>query len=109
VNALELVALPPAVVTVICPDVALEGTVAVIDEAEATVKLALTPLNFTAVAPVKFVPLIVTVVPTGPLVGVKLEMPGVLAVCVTTTSCSTLANCDWASVTVNRTYLVPVC
>jgi len=34
-------------------------------------KLALTPLNITAVAPVKFVPLIVTLVPTAPLVGVK--------------------------------------
>jgi len=34
-------------------------------------KLALTPLNITAVAPVKFVPLIVTLVPTGPLVGEK--------------------------------------
>jgi len=34
-------------------------------------KLALTVLNVTAVAPVKFVPLIVTLVPTGPLVGVK--------------------------------------
>jgi len=40
--------------------------------AEVTVKLAFTPLNVTAVAPVKFVPLIVTLVPTGPLVGVKL-------------------------------------
>ena len=34
-------------------------------------KLALTPLNLTAVAPVKVVPLIVTLVPTAPLVGVK--------------------------------------
>jgi hypothetical protein len=33
-------------------------------------------LNFTAVAPVKFVPLIVTLVPTGPLVGAKLVMVG---------------------------------
>ena len=40
--------------------------------ADVTVKLAaLTPLNVTAVAPVKFVPLIVTLVPTGPLAGVK--------------------------------------
>ena len=37
---------------------------------------ALTPLNRTAVAPVKFVPLIVTLVPTGPLVGVKLVIVG---------------------------------
>jgi hypothetical protein len=45
--------------------------------AEVTVKLAaLTPLNATAVAPVKFVPLIVTLVPTGPLVGVKSVIAG---------------------------------
>src|SRR6267143_1568864 len=48
--------------------------------AEVTVKLAaLTPLNVTAVAPVKFVPLIVTLAPTGPLVGVKLVSVGALA------------------------------
>jgi len=39
--------------------------------AEVTVKLALTALNATAVAPVRFVPLIVTLVPSSPLVGVK--------------------------------------
>jgi hypothetical protein len=44
--------------------------------AEVTVKLALTALNVTAVAPVEFVPLIVTLVPTGPLVGVKLVIVG---------------------------------
>jgi hypothetical protein len=33
-------------------------------------------LNVTAVAPVKFVPLMVTVVATGPLVGVKLVTVG---------------------------------
>ena len=45
--------------------------------AEVTVKLAaLTPLNVTAVAPVKFVPPIVTLDPTGPLVGVKLTIVG---------------------------------
>ena len=38
--------------------------------------VALTPLNATAVAPVKFVPVIVTPVPTGPLVGVKLAIVG---------------------------------
>ena len=37
---------------------------------------ALTPLNRTAVAPLKFVPLIVTLVPTGPLVGVTLVIVG---------------------------------
>src|SRR4051794_25413992 len=35
------------------------------------------PLNFTAVAPVKFVPLIVTCFSVAPLVGVKLEIVGV--------------------------------
>ena len=39
-------------------------------------KVALVPLNFTDVAPVKFVPLMVTLVPTGPLVGEKLVMVG---------------------------------
>ena len=39
-------------------------------------KLAALPLNVTAVAPVKFAPLIVTLVPTGPLAGVKLVIVG---------------------------------
>ena len=34
-------------------------------------KVALTPLNVIAVAPVKFVPVITTLVPTGPLAGEK--------------------------------------
>ena len=34
------------------------------------------PLKATAVAPVKLLPLIVTVVPTGPLVGLKLLIVG---------------------------------
>ena len=42
-----------------------------------TVKLvALVPLNLTEVAPVKFVPVITTLVPTGPLVGEKLVIVG---------------------------------
>ena len=41
-----------------------------------TVKLALTLLNPTAVVPVKFVPLMVTLVPTAPLAGVKLVIVG---------------------------------
>ena len=41
-----------------------------------TVKPALVPLNRTTVAPVKLVPLIVTPVPTGPLVGEKLVIVG---------------------------------
>ena len=79
-NALLLVAVPPEVVTLIGPVVAPLGTVAVIEVAEPAVKLALTPLKRTAVAPLKLVPLIVTVVPTGPLAGEKLVIVGALAV-----------------------------
>jgi hypothetical protein len=39
-------------------------------------------LNATAVTPVKFVPLIVTLVPAGPLAGVKLVIVGALALTV---------------------------
>ncbi len=76
VKFFELVALPAGVVTVIFPVVAPDGTVAVILPEVLTVKEAETPLNFTEVAPVKFDPLIVTEVPTGPLVGEKLEIVG---------------------------------
>jgi hypothetical protein len=44
---------------------------------EVTEKLAALPLNVTAVAPVRVVPVIVTRVPTGPLAGVKLVIVGV--------------------------------
>jgi hypothetical protein len=43
---------------------------------EVTSKLARLLLNATTVAPVKPVPLIITVVPTAPLVGVKLAIVG---------------------------------
>ena len=76
VKPLALVAVPPAVVTLSGPVVAPAGTLAVIAVAEFTVKLALVPLNCTAVAPVKFVPLIVTLVSTGPLLGAKLAIVG---------------------------------
>jgi len=77
VNALALVAVPTGVVTLIGPVVAPVGTVASIEVAEVTVEFALTPLKVTAVAPVKFVPLIVTLVMTGgPFVGVKLVIVG---------------------------------
>ena len=39
-------------------------------------KLALTLLKVTPVAPMKLVPLMVTLVPTGPLAGVKLVIVG---------------------------------
>src|SRR5204863_526112 len=76
VNLLSLLAALPVLVTLIGPLVAPAGTVAVIAVAELTVKLALVPLNSTAEAPVKLVPLMVTLVPTGPLPGVKLVIVG---------------------------------
>src|SRR5204863_259692 len=76
VKLAALLAVPPGVVTLIGPLVAPAGTVAVIAVAELTVKLALTLLNSTALAPVKLVPLMVTLVPTGPLPGVKLVIVG---------------------------------
>src|SRR5437773_6835052 len=79
VNEVALVAVPPGVVTARGPVVAAAGSVPWIAVAEVTVKLALTPLKVTAVAPVKFVPLIVTLAPEEPLVGVKLVIVGGLS------------------------------
>jgi hypothetical protein len=71
------VPVPDGVVTKIGPVVAVEETVAVICVELLTVKVvAGVPLKATAVAPEKFVPVIVTIVPAGPLVGVKLVMVG---------------------------------
>ena len=57
VKAVALVAVPPGVVTAIGPVVARAGTVAVILVSETTVKVARVPLNLTAEAPVKPVPI----------------------------------------------------
>jgi hypothetical protein len=59
----------PGVVTLMGPVLAPAGTVVVIVPGGPSVNPAATPLNETAVAPVKFVPLIVTIVPAGPKVG----------------------------------------
>jgi len=65
-----LEAVPPAVVTEIGPVVTPVGAVAVIVVALSTAnEAAATPLNRTAVAPVKSVPVIVTIVPPRPKVG----------------------------------------
>lgn len=73
----ELVAVPAGVVTAIVPLVAPAGTVVEIEVSPLPVKVALVPLNLTAVAPLRFVPVIVTPVPAGPpAVGVKPEMVG---------------------------------
>jgi hypothetical protein len=87
----ELVAVPAAVVTAMGPVSAPFGTLAVIWLSEFTVKLALTPLKVTAVAPVKWLPLIVTEARTLPEVGEKEEMAGAAD-----------------AVTVNEFVLVPV-
>ena len=81
VKLVELVAVPLGVVTRIAPVVAPEGTVAVIWVDEFTVKLvAETLLKVTELVvnpvPLKFVPVIVTEVPTGPEAGVKLVIVG---------------------------------
>ena len=71
VKALVLVVVPPGVVTVMVP-VAPLPTVAVSEVALPTVKeAAAVPPKATAVAPVKFVPVRLTTVPTPPLVGVN--------------------------------------
>jgi hypothetical protein len=86
----ELVTVPPGPLTEIGPEAAAAGTVAVICESELTVKLdAATPLKATPVAPVKPLPLIVTVVPTVPLVGEKPEIAG--AGCAVTVNAFALA------------------
>ena len=69
-----LVAVPPGVITVIFPEVAPAGTVAVMVVGFTTVKLVVaTPLNCTAEALLKFVPLSVmlALTPAPALVGVN--------------------------------------
>ena len=76
-----LVPVPPLVVTVSGPVVAPGGTAVTMDVLESTVKVvAGIPLNFTAVAPIKLLPAMVTVAPTPPVVGVKLVTLGTAGV-----------------------------
>jgi len=74
----ELVRLPPVVVTMIFPVVAPVGTVTVICVSEFTVNVAEISLNATFVVCRKPVPVILTEVPTGPLDGVKVFNVGVI-------------------------------
>src|SRR6266540_3388800 len=76
VKLVVLVAVPPRAVTEIRPVVAPAGTVAVILVEELTTKDAVTLLKRTTVAPVKFVPVIVTEVLTRPEVGENEVMVG---------------------------------
>ncbi len=68
--------MPAGVSTVMGPLVAAAGSVAVSSPSELTVKFAATPLTRTAVAPVKALPLIATVIPAEPEAGVNEEMVG---------------------------------
>ena len=77
VKLAALVAVPSSVVTVIGPVIAPLGTVVVIVPELLTVNVAALPANETAVAPVKFVPLIVTPVPTAPIAGANDVRAGV--------------------------------
>jgi len=77
VKLAALVAVPSSVVTVMEPVIAPEGTVVVTVPELFTVNVAGCPLNETAVAPVKFVPVIVTPAPNPPKVGAKEVMAGV--------------------------------
>src|SRR5438445_137737 len=72
VKLVALDAVPDGVVTDTLPVNAVADTVAVIEVSESTEKVeAACPLNFTEVAPVRPLPLIVTVVPVVPESGVK--------------------------------------
>jgi hypothetical protein len=75
-----LVAVPPAVVTDTFPD-APASTTAMMLVADTTInEAAAVPPKLTAVVPVKFVPVIVTVVPAEPPVGVKFVIVGGIAI-----------------------------
>ena len=82
VKFVVLLAVPPGVVTEILPVTAPTGTLVVICVSELTVNDAVLPENFTAVACRKLVPVRMTCVPTGPLVGAKLVNTGkILKLC----------------------------
>jgi len=83
VKSVEEVVGFPSTITVILPVVAPVGTVTVSSVAVAAVTVAAVPLNCTVLLPavvLKLVPLIITVVPTAPLVGEKLVIVGIAAV-----------------------------
>jgi hypothetical protein len=80
VNEDGLDAVPSGVVTRMGPVVAPEGTEALSNVLEPTLKLALAPLNDTDIAPVNPFPSIDTIVPLEPLVGVNELIAGGVAV-----------------------------
>jgi hypothetical protein len=99
VNVTPLLATPPTV-TVTLPVVAALGTAAATLVADHDVVAAVTPLNFTELVPFvapKFVPVIVTVVPVGPLVG---DSDAIVAVGTTVNDTPLLATPPTVTVTV---------
>jgi len=77
VKAAELAPVPPGVVTPMAPEAAPAGTVALMEVSLATENVtAAVPLKVTAVAPVRWVPVIVTESPILPMAGRKLETVG---------------------------------
>ena len=76
------VAVPAAVVTLIGPVVAPTGTFVLIEVAVLVTIVAVIPLKVTAVAPLRLVPVMVTVAPTTPETGVKLVIDGAAPVTV---------------------------
>jgi hypothetical protein len=94
------------VVTRIGPFVAPTGTTAVTDVAEFTVTLTADVALNTTVAPQRFVPVIVTLVPTGPLVGVNDEIVG--ASVAKTSKLSLATSVDVPSPFVTLTLVAPV-
>ena len=74
-KSVEVVA-PAIVVTDKTPDAPVPTTAVILVALTTTNDVASVPPNFTLVAPVKFVPVIVTVVPTTPVVGVNEKMIG---------------------------------
>jgi hypothetical protein len=71
-----LVAVPPGVVTEMGPLVAFFGTVETMASAVSLTMVAAVPLKATAVAPDRFVPVIVTLAPTRPWRRAKAVMVG---------------------------------
>jgi hypothetical protein len=97
----ELRAVPPGVVIAIFPVTAPLGTTAVTFVSENTVKpVAFTPPNVTFVVCLRLTPVMVTDVPTGPLVGEK------LVICGMTRNILLLFSVPPEVVTVTRPYLL---
>lgn len=71
-----LVAVPPGVVTDIVPEVPLPTTAVILVDDTTVREVAAVPPKLTSVAPVKSVPVMVTVAPALPLVGVNEVMVG---------------------------------